>query len=165
MKKICKLLLVFMLFFVTSCSKEEANVENNVNDEHQIKNNHSNVLNSNEIGDIIAIDGLKEINISDINIFDSKYYRNGLNINLNENLLNKKITISLENGSPKLLTKALPLNGRKNAVQFITIVSLPINDLSCDKASLKSFLSSSESHSNAFLNLFFLYLLAAISII
>ena len=96
MKKICKLLLVFMLFFVTSCSKEEANVENNVNDEHQIKNNHSNVLNSNEIGDIIAIDGLKEINISDINIFDSKYYRNGLNINLNENLLNKKITISLE---------------------------------------------------------------------
>ena len=98
MKKICKLLLVFMLFFVTSCSKEEANVENNVNDEHQIKNNHSNVLNSNEIGDIIAIDGLKEINISDITIFDSKYYRNGLNINLNENLLNKKITISLENG-------------------------------------------------------------------
>ena len=60
MKKICKLLLVFMLFFVTSCSKEEANVENNVNDEHQIKNNHSNVLNSNETGDIIAIDDLKE---------------------------------------------------------------------------------------------------------
>lgn len=98
MHNFLRLLLVFMLFFVTSCSKEEANVENNVNDEHQIKNNHSNVLNSNEIGDIIAIDGLKEINISDINIFDSKYYRNGLNINLNENLLNKKITISLENG-------------------------------------------------------------------
>ena len=67
MHNFLRLLLVFMLFFVTSCSKEEANVENNVNDENQIKNNHSNVLNSNEIGDIITIDGLKEINISDEN--------------------------------------------------------------------------------------------------
>lgn len=96
MRNFFKLLLVFILIFVTSCSKEKINA----NDEHQIKNNDSNVTSSNENGDIVTIDidGLKEINISDINNSGSKYYRNGLNINLNDNLLNQRFTILLDDG-------------------------------------------------------------------
>lgn len=101
MKKIYKLLkflLVFMLLFVASCSKEENNINGNVTEEHQIQSSYSSIVSSNETGDIISIDGLKEINISDINNPDSRYYRNGSIINLNEDMLNQKLTISVDNG-------------------------------------------------------------------